>query len=51
VNFMSNDGYLDVATAPAGETSTTVAGLGTFAALAGPTVAADGTVVLARIMQ
>ncbi len=46
VDFMSNDGYVDVATAPAGETSTTVAGLGTFAALAGPTVAADGTVVL-----
>ena len=43
---MSNTGFVDVVTKPAGAGSTSVPGLGTFAPLAGPVVAPDGTVVL-----
>lgn len=42
---MSNSGFVDVATVPAAAVSRTLS-LGTFAALAGPTVATDGTVFL-----
>jgi outer membrane protein assembly factor BamB len=46
---MSNTGFVDVATAPAGAVSTSVSGFGTFAALTSPAVAADGTVVLGTL--
>src|SRR5690348_1743075 len=43
---MSNTGFVDVNTAHAGAGSLGVPELGTFAPLAGPTVAPDGTVLL-----
>ena len=43
---MSNTGFVDVVTKPAGAGSTSVPDLGTFAPLAGPVVTPDGTVVL-----
>jgi hypothetical protein len=46
---MSNTGFLDVDTAPAGAGSLSVPDLGTFAPLAGPTVGPDGTVFLATL--
>jgi len=43
---MSNTGFVDVPTAPAGARSMSVPGLGTFAPPAGPTIGPDGTVFL-----
>ena len=46
---MSNTGFLDVVTKPAGRGSQSVPDLGTFAPLAGPTVGQDGTVFLGTL--
>jgi outer membrane protein assembly factor BamB len=46
---MSNTGFVDVVTQPAGRGSVSVPDLGTFALLAGPTVAPYGTVFLATL--
>lgn len=43
---MSNSGFVDVRTAPATAAPVRFADLGKFAALAGPTIAPDGTVLL-----
>jgi hypothetical protein len=43
---MTNSGYVDVVTKPAGAGSLSVPELGSFSALAGPTVVSDGTVLL-----
>jgi PQQ-like domain len=46
---MSNTGFVDVLTQPAGRGSVSVPDLGTFALLAGPTVASYGTVFLSTL--
>ncbi len=46
---MSETGFFDVVTAPAGTGSVSVPDLGTFAPLAGPHVAPDGTVILGTL--
>jgi hypothetical protein len=46
---MSNTGFVDVVTQPAGRGSVSVPDLGTFAPLAGPTVAPYGTVFLGTL--
>jgi hypothetical protein len=46
---MSNTGFVDVETMHAGAGSISVPGLGTFARLAGPTIAPDGTVLLGTL--
>ena len=46
---MSNSGFVDVATKPAGAGSTSVPGLGTFGLQTGPTVAPNGTVLLGTL--
>jgi hypothetical protein len=46
---MSNTGFLDVVTQPAGRGSVSVPDLGTFALLAGASVGPDGTVFLATL--